>query len=291
MRVLKQLYTFLPFKKQLYSVVKNFWSPPERIFRHLHFKDKFNVRVEPDKTFQIHHFGYQLENELFWQGLTGGWEKVSMDLWLKLCALSNSVFDIGANTGVYALAAKTVNPSAEVYAFEPVERVFNKLCTNVRLNNYPIHCYQLAVSDADGKAIIYDTPDEHVYSVTVNKNLSSADTKVIQTEIQITTLSAFVERENILAIDLLKIDVETHEPEVLIGFGEYLGQMKPTMLIEVLTHDVAQKLETVLAGKGYLYFDIDEENPPKLVQRLTKSSYYNYLICQPHIAKRLNLIE
>ena len=37
-------------------------------------------------------------------------------------------------------------------------------------------------------------------------------------------LSSFVEKEKIKKIDLLKIDVETHEVEVIEGYIEYIKQ-------------------------------------------------------------------
>ena len=53
----------------------------------------------------MNHFGLELENELFWAGLEGGWEKTSMSLWIKLVKASVVVLDIGANTGLNALVA------------------------------------------------------------------------------------------------------------------------------------------------------------------------------------------
>ncbi len=89
---------------------------------------------------------------------------------------------------------------------------------------------------------------------------------------------------------MLKIDVETHEPEVLEGLGKYLHIMKPTILIEILTDEVAVRVEAIVRDKGYLYFDIDEKQKPSLVQHLSKSSFYNYLICQPEVAVKLKLL-
>ena len=42
----------------------------------------------------------------------------------------------------------------------------------------------------------------------------------------------------ITKIDLLKIDVETHEPEVLEGYTKYIHLHKPTMLIEILNDEL-----------------------------------------------------
>ena len=123
----------------------------------------------------------------------------------------------------YSLVAMSVNRGSKVYAFEPVERVFNKLEANCKLNNYQINCYNLALSNKDGEAIFYDTLAEHTYSVTINATEQNKDllTKV---KTPIMKLSSFVEKEKIKNIDLLKIDVETHEVEVIEGYIEYIKQ-------------------------------------------------------------------
>ena len=86
-------------------------------------------------SFNIIHFGTEIENDIFWKGLTGGWEKISMKLWMQLCRKAKVILDIGANTGIYALTAKAVKPESSVFAFEPLHRMCDKLKRNVRMIN------------------------------------------------------------------------------------------------------------------------------------------------------------
>ena len=210
-KFLHQAYDLIPLKKEIFSVLKRFWKPGENIFRHLSFKGIFTVRLKGNRQFKIHHFGFIIENEIFWQGLEGGWEKESIGLWQKLCETSPVILDIGANTGVYSLIAKAVNPKSKVFAFEPVSRVFEKLQKNIRLNNFDIIAIEKAVSNTDGEAIIFDPEVEHVLSVTVNKNLASSDVKVTEKKINTITLNSFIREYNLTQIDLIKIDVEKNE--------------------------------------------------------------------------------
>jgi len=290
-QILKSIYSFIPFKAQLFRLLRLTWHPGERIYKHLHFKGVINIDLGEKQIFKMQHYGYQLENTIFWEGLTGGWEKESMKLWVKLCRNAGTVFDLGANTGVYALVAKTLSPEAKVYAFEPVERVFEKLKHNITLNDYEIVPVQEALSNRRGTATIYDSGAEHIYSVTVNKNMSPPDVLVTETKIVINTLDAFIDKNNITNIDLMKIDVETHEPEVLEGFTEHLKRFKPSMLIEILGDEIGQKVEESLAGLGYLYFNIDERSGVRQVEKISKSDYHNFLLCQPGPAKELGLIK
>lgn len=284
------LYNVIPFKREFYFVLKTVWKPKESIYRHLHFKGVFNVKINDSKKFKINHYGYQIENEIFWADLTNGWEKESIKLWISLCEGADVVFDIGANTGVYSLIAKTISPNSKVFAFEPVKRVYSKLQENISLNKFDITAVEKAVSDSDGLAVIYDTDSEHVYSVTVNKNLSSSETKVTETTIETTTLNSFICKNDIKKIDLIKIDVETHETEVLEGFSDYLSQFKPTLLIEILNDEIGNKVNQIVEGHGYLFFNINENGPIRQVNKITKSDYFNYLLCSREVAEKINLI-
>jgi FkbM family methyltransferase len=210
-------------------------------------------------------------------------------LWIELVKDAEVIFDIGANTGVYSLIAKSLNSSARVYAFEPVKRVFQKLEENNRLNDFDIICIEAAASNSDGAAIIYDTSSEHIYSVTVNQNLNADDVKVIPTKIDVVRLDTIIEQEKVTKIDLIKIDVETHEAEVLEGMGEYLEKFNPIMLIEILNDEVGQKVEALVKNKNYSYFNLNEETGSiRRVNKITKSDYYNYLLCPENVARKFS---
>lgn len=230
----------------------------------------FTVPISKTKKFKIKHYGYQIENEIFWSGLTKGWEKESIKLWINLCETSEVVVDIGANTGIYSLMAKCIRPDARVYAFEPVSRVFKKLQENIALNGYDIIPIEKAVSNADGVAIIYDPATEHTYSVTVNKNLNTTETDVVETKIEMITMDSFIREQGLKKIDLIKIDVETHEPEVMEGFSEYLSKFQPSILIEILNNEVGEKVSNMIRGLDYLYFNIDERGGIRQVDSITK---------------------
>jgi FkbM family methyltransferase len=288
-QMLKLMYRSIPYKQNLFSFLKLFYTPSPRIFKHLHFKGVIEVPINEGKKFFINHYGFQIENEIFWSGLTNGWEKVSINLWIQLCKDSSVILDIGANTGVYALVAKTINPDAKVFAFEPVNRVFDKLKQNIKLNSYDIVMIEKAVSDKSGTAVIFDTNAEHTLSVTVNRNMVDSELVAIETKIQTIRLDDFIREYDLNIVDLIKIDVETHEPEVLQGFSEYLSIFKPTLLIEILDEEVALKVQNLVDGLGYLYFNIDEENGIRQVDKVTKSDYYNYLFCNEKVAQKLNL--
>ena len=105
-------------------------------------------------------------------------------------------------------------------------------------------------------------------------------------------LDTLINQRKIEKIDLMKIDVETHEAEVLEGMGEYLEKFKPTMLIEILNNEVGQNVENLVRGKGYLYFNLDEKTDSiRRVEKITKSDFYNYLLCNEQLADELGLLK
>jgi FkbM family methyltransferase len=274
-KLAKRMMHVLPWKKQFFTVIRHF-APPEKLFRHLYFNDWFTVRAG-HRTFVMFHYGYQLENQIFWKGLAG-WESSSMRLWMGLSAKATVIFDVGANTGLFSLVAKAINPNAEIHSFEPVERVFRKLKRNIIANEFDIAAEQLGISNSTGTATIYDVPEDHVYSVTINKNLNPESQLVIPTTVPVTTLDHYVHSHNLRAVNLMKIDVETHEPEVLEGALNLIRDNRPAILVEVLTSEVAERLMLLLRGLDYTYFSVDELEGPRLSTVISPHQYQNYLL-------------
>lgn len=272
--VFKAIYNHIPFKKEIFSALKIIWTPEESIFRHLHFKGIFSVQIDTSRKFKINHYGFQIENEIFWRGLTNCWEKESIQLWIKLCKESQTILDIGANTGVYSLIAKTVNPKAKVYSFEPHPMFFKMLQKNIALNNFDIVSIEKAISNSDD-TITIDDYSGHSSFVTV-KSIS---------------LDTFIKQNSLTKIDLIKIDVETCEPKVLEGFSNYLPQFRPTMIIEIINGNIADQVYNFVRDLGYLYFNIDEKGSIRQTERIERSDYYNYLLCNPDIAAKLRLTK
>jgi len=276
-QLLKRIYQLLPFKKQIFSFIKQIGTPPQAVYKHLHFHGLLKVNLEAGQAFKIMHYGYPVENQIFWEGITGGWEKYSMKVWMDMVQKSQVIFDIGANTGVYTLVAKALNPNAEVHGFEPFPAIYDKYVSNIQLNSYDVHTNKLALSNNNGEAVIYAESKDFAYSVTVNQNLWAKE-DAHKIKIETITLDKYIADQNLSRVDLMKIDVETHEPEVLEGFRKNLPLCRPIILIEILNQEVASKLEPFFPPGEWAFFNIDENRGIRSVSRLTKSDYYNFLI-------------
>jgi FkbM family methyltransferase len=272
-KIFKRIYNYIPLKKQLFSLIKKVWLPGESMYKHLHFKGVFTIKIDSEKQFRVNHFGLQLENEIFWEGLDNSWEKESIKVWMKLCLESNVIMDIGANTGIYGLVAKTINPISDVIAFEPHPYFYKMLQENIKLNAFDIKAVNKAVSNIDGIQTIDDYLGE---TTTLQFNSITLDT--------------FIKQYNIAKIDLIKIDVEKHEPKVLEGFNHFLSVYKPTILIEVLNNEIAREINDKVINLGYLFFNIDEKNGIVRTKKIEKSNGFNYLLCNETVASNLGLL-
>lgn len=291
-RILKQAWRYLPFKLPALRALRTTTRLPERVYRHLHFHADFDVTVAPGVRFRIRSYADYIENDLFWAGYAKNWEKVSLAVWRDLCRGTGTVLDVGANTGVYALAAAALSPGARVIAFEPVPRVCDRLKANVALNGSRVMVENVAVSDRDGVATLHDTDDEHVYSASLDYqmlgNLYSRSY-----EVPTVGLDSYCVAHEIGRVDLVKIDVERHEPAVFRGFRHILEESRPTVLVEILDGEIGEAVAEQIAGLRYVMYEIHEKGTTSGIFATASlgQSDRNYLLCQPETAKRLGLPE
>jgi FkbM family methyltransferase len=282
--ILRWIYGMLPLKQPIFQIVRNVVSLPERYYRHLHFHGVFRVKIDNGASFLICHHGYQVENDLFWGGYGKGWEATSLRLWQSLARNSSVILDIGANTGVFALAAKAVNPGAQVFAFEPIKRIFERLSENIMLNGFDAEPVLAGVSNLTGEATIYVPVSEHSYSASLDATMMAGRAELCATQISVTRIDDFVASRVLKSLDLVKIDAEQHELAVVLGFGDTLKRFRPCLLIEVLNTELGQKLAPFFTDLNYVFFEIVERRGVRPVNVLGAASG-NYLICPAELAK------
>ena len=294
-RALKALYLALPLKQQIFSVLRRFWIPPERIRRYLLFRGIIQVDVG-GHTFSLINDAFDVETDIFWRGAMNGWEGTSLRLWARASRDARVIVDVGANTGIYAFIGKAVRPDARVYAFEPIARIHRRLVENNALNGFDVVCRPEAVSNYDGRGSLFDLPADHVYTATLNRDMHGGTLPSIETPVAVVRLSTFLESENAVP-DLIKIDVESHEPEVLEGLGVCLDRHTPSLLVEVWRDGehgnlhMGERIEAAVHGKGYVYYRVDESHGPVREEHIggPGRGYWNYFICTETVARNLGL--
>lgn len=245
--------------------------------------------------------GYQIENEIFWYGLESAHEKKSLEIFMEYCTRykPKTVFDIGANTGLYGLVAISLEPLCEVSFFEPIPFACEVIKENLKSNEYSANVFQLALSDYIGSGTInMGIGREMEYSVTLNNFADQAITgshdhslRYQEINVQVDTVAHLIESGQIEVPQLIKIDVEAHESEVLSGFGNYISSSM-AFLVEVLNEKQARKLNDIFRGHSFEFWNIDDEQGSvRRTNLIEKSDHYNYFICSHQVGAELKSLQ
>lgn len=285
-------YAALPFKRQFAKTWKALGLPKQKVYRDLKFDGAFDVAVQ-GKSFKLMHHHSTIENEVFWNGLGNSWEEDTIWIWEILCADANVIVDVGANTGIYSLIAKTLNPSGAVYAFEPVKRTYQCLSKNISANNFNVVLENSALSSIDGELVLYDTDADNQTSASLNpnklKNFKNFTGNIVEYKIPTVKLDTYIERQGINRVDLMKIDVEMHEPEVLEGFKKYMAQHMPDIVIEILSQEIADKVMALINGLGYDIFHLNDKFSMKKYSTISPvNNRWNFLLCKRETSSKLS---
>ena len=285
-KIARKLYRAIPFKQPVYETLRRLLSVPEPIYRHLHFRGVIDVAAA-ETSFRMWHRGSQIENEVFWSGLFGRWEGASMRVWVRAARHAQVILDVGANTGLYSLAANGVAPLASVVAFEPVERIRERLRANVDLNRFDLPIFPAAVSDRDGLGIMLDTGEEHELSATLDETGAVlAGRPYKEVSVPVMRLDTLISAGTIRPPDLIKIDVEGHEAAVLRGMMNQLEGRRPALLIEVLSSAAADEVDRLTRPFGYVIYRLDQDGPRRLYE-VAPAPGTNLFMCSPETAERL----
>lgn len=276
-------------------------SLPKHATQHLHFAGTFQARLYGKPLLLLKANHYLVENEIFWYGLEGCHEKKSFEIYMEYCRIfrPSEIYDIGASTGVYGLVAKAIIPEARVSFFEPIPGAVKIIRENLSLNDFTCQVFPKAVSNYDGRGHFYlESGEEMAYSITLNAYADEAingfhdlGKQYNQLAVKVVQIQSLIRESKIAIPDLVKIDVETHEPEVLEGFGRYLVA-KTCFLIEVLTEEKALELNKVFDGFDYEYWNIDDrKGTARRTSRIEKSDYFNYFVCTSEVASKLTSLR
>jgi FkbM family methyltransferase len=139
----------------------------------------------------------------------------------------NTVIDVGANRGQFALVARRCFPSAELVSFEPLPAPF-LLLQAVLGDDQHATAHQVALGEVAGDATIHVPHKDHSSSllpITDLQNTVFPGTAEESTQtIRVARLSDLVKPEVILAPALLKLDVQGYELSVLKGSADVLDR-------------------------------------------------------------------
>ncbi len=138
-----------------------------------------------------------------------------------------TIFDVGANKGQFAriVCDQARQRPFALHCFEPGAHAFEQLVRNcggrdnVRLNNFGLG------AELGTRELYFDSPGSELASL-IRRDLSHVGLEMSGVEtVHIETLDYYCQTQKIERIDLLKLDVEGHELNALLG-GARLFQNK-----------------------------------------------------------------
>jgi FkbM family methyltransferase len=136
--------------------------------------------------------------------------------WMDAAADAKVVFDVGANAGIYSLAALATQPSAAVHAFEPTPEIAVQLRADAQLNGLNrLHVHEAAVFKSDGYATLKRCRGQ--LESNEGMNFISTDMNGPGERVKTISLDRFCQEHSIQHVDLIKLDVQGQEHSVLQG--------------------------------------------------------------------------
>jgi FkbM family methyltransferase len=165
--------------------------------------------------------------------MKGGFE---IELQKEMAALvfpGDMVLDCGANIGVHACSlGRRVGVDGRVIAVEPVPALADRLEANGRLNGLEnLTVVRKAVSSVRGSVPFYAPAPEswNQGGGSFHVNRAPAQSSIM---VETVTIDELVEEYGVRTLRVLKLDIEGHEFEALLGASAVLRHMRPHVFFE-----------------------------------------------------------
>jgi FkbM family methyltransferase len=178
------------------------------------------VRLKQAEVTMICDIRHYIQRTIY---LFGAYEPEDCAFWIERARWSHTIFDVGANVGLYSLLAAAVNPAANVHAFEPTPELVHAFSRNLRQNAFQnVIVNDRAVGRQSGTAYLHPCRGSDGTNEGMNfvSRARSGDALSVGT----VSLDDYCARGRIQRIDLLKLDVEGGELDALVGSRDLLAR-------------------------------------------------------------------
>ncbi|MBX3491405.1 MAG: FkbM family methyltransferase [Parvibaculum sp.] len=191
-----------------------------------------------------------------------GYEPVTMAAFLASAeSVEGAVFDVGANIGIYALAAASALGKTCI-AFEPFPAAADVLEDIVKRYQLPVSLRRAALAENSGATTFYLSARSDM-SNSLNPEFREHRGEIV---VETTTL----DKESLSCrLGVVKIDTETTEMDVLRGGRHVFERDRPSVIIEILDDNLAMEARGFFASYGYT---ITELGKPDVWRRISGSS-------------------
>lgn len=193
------------------------------------------------------------------------YEPYTIKLFKQALRQGVTVLDIGAQYGYFSLvAAKTVSPTGRVHAFEPAPSNYRLLKRSIRSNGLEaiINAVPKAVGDEQRSVSM------HLYDETQSHSMHphACHGPSHEIEVECITIDEYLKGQT---VDVIKMDIEGHEPFALMGMQETILRSQSLVMIAELNPPLLKISDTepehFLKQLDSLGFDV------KLIEEGTES--------------------
>jgi FkbM family methyltransferase len=220
--LLKQYFKKEKNHKHFFGFYKKIILKNPRIFQRKLTGQAFNA------NFKLNLFDW-IQSQVYFTGTYLNEHKALLKM-IHLSKKKTVFWDIGANFGLYTILLAKSNPNLKVISFEPIPNNIDNLKTNLQLNKLNnVLVVEKALSEkSNGSFDIY---------LPSNENLGLASFVPFKENqgkltIPITSGDAFLQENQNLAPDLIKIDTEGYELSILKGLSNTIKEFNPLIAIE-----------------------------------------------------------
>jgi FkbM family methyltransferase len=286
------------FNKATYS--REIWKIHQRLFEYSGFLADTNVAAieitEQGVIFKLHDPKVKLwcmPNDQRHVAIASlnfrNYESEELGAVLRLAKTCTTIFDVGANVGIYSIAIGQRFPDSKLIAFEPVPATYRELQRNLALNGISnVTALNQGLSDRAYEATFYFDPTVSgaASGAPLGSEFGATETLTCPVE----TLDAFVDRTGI-SPDFIKCDVEGGELRVFRGAVKTLERSKPIVFTEMLRKWAARfdyhpnDIIALFRGIGYECFALTGNllHPfPEMTETTVETNFF-FLHTQRHL--------
>ncbi len=261
--LLRRLYFALPFKRNIFGIIKLIYQPSKRIAGYLKFKGIFPLSLQNGRSIRIFNDHSTLPSLLFWKGIAGH-EKASLEIWQSLIPDAEVIFDLGANFGLFGLIAKGINPKANVIFVEPLPRNASRIKKNLTINGFDAEVVVKAMGNHEGEIAFFDMAAQENTIASIDRSFVESHqhaAEIRPIRVPMTSLDHYMITNKVKQLDLIKIDVEGADFEVLLGTRKTLQRFQPTILIEITNNENAAQINSLLEKLNleYFFYEINDK--------------------------------
>ncbi len=150
-----------------------------------------------------------------------------------------TIIDVGANIGYYSIClAKLLGSQGTVLALEPNAESFGQLRMHRGMNGVTnVLAVRCAASDTPGESVLRDHGVGDLGKFSLRRSKAERDgTNSRGQPVPVETVDRLCLKHDLSHVDLIKVDVEGHETEVLLGANQILRRDKPILVLEWSPH-------------------------------------------------------